>query len=88
MGHPSLLVVSQSEGFAFGGVVAIPFGDFDYVVTGLGDDGLAAQTRGKLLIGSHVEAVELIVVGLADSLSWSLINQMWQVVQAQEPPQA
>ena len=52
---------------ALGDVVAVPFGNLDHVLAGAGDDGLAAEARIQLLIGGHVQAVQLIVVGLADA---------------------
>src|SRR3569833_739564 len=63
-----LFILREGQGFAFGGVVAVPLGDFDYVVAGLGDDGLAAEAGVELLVGGHVEAGELIVFGFADPL--------------------
>jgi len=65
MGTKSLLIFGEGQGFAFGGVVAIPLGDFDYVIAGLGDDGLATKTGVQLLVGGHIEAVEFVVFGFA-----------------------
>src|SRR5271157_2979860 len=67
-GAPWLLVFGQRQGLAFGDVITIPLGNFDDVVAGLGDHGLAAETRIELLIGGHVETVEFVVVRRADSV--------------------
>ena len=74
-------------GFAFLDVVAVPLGDFDDVGAGLFDDGLAAQAGVELDVGGGLHAVEFEVFGFAEAWAPSL-TWMWQVVQAQTPPQA
>ena len=62
-----LLAFGEGKGFAFGDVVAVPFGDFNDVVAGAGDDGLAAEAGVKLLVGGHVHAVDFFVLGFTDA---------------------
>src|ERR1700742_2087841 len=57
-----LFVLSEREGLAFGNIIAVPFRNLNYVCSRTSNHSLTAQTRVKLEIGSHVEAVELIVV--------------------------
>ena len=82
-----LLAFGERQRLAFGDVVAVPLGNLDDVVAGFGDDCLAAEAGVELRIGGHVEAVEFVVFGFADA-SAPASTQIWQVVQAQEPPQA
>ena len=64
----AIIFFGQGERLAFGGVVAIPLGNLNYVVAGPGNDGLAAEARVQLLIGGHIQAIKLIVVGFADAV--------------------
>src|SRR5690242_7737152 len=51
-----------------GNIIPVPFGNFYDDFTRLLDRDLAAETRVELQIGSHVEAVSLVVIHLAQQL--------------------
>jgi hypothetical protein len=64
----ALFAFGQGQGLSFRNIIPVPPGNLDDIVAWPRDDCLAAKARIQLLVGSHVEPVKLIVVGVADAL--------------------